>query len=229
MATEYIVSKNRENKLGIIGLSTAVFELIAEGAVEEIVTVELAGGEGSGGDGEVGAEDGIAGDAVGCGAECAGALAVVDVSEHLADLLVTAAHAVGHLDLGHVEVLRASAEGLASHSILEEGCGGDVRGREPESHVGADGLLLVGGLGLHLALPLDELLELLLVVLAEVAADGLDEIGQLALVAARFGDEIGHLAAKFLPSEVWVLELCAAKMGTQDGKKHGYEGLVHIF
>ena len=42
MATEYIVSKNRENKLGIIGLSTAVFELIAEGAVEEIGDVKVA-------------------------------------------------------------------------------------------------------------------------------------------------------------------------------------------
>ena len=42
MATEYIVSKNRENKLGIIGLSTAVFELIAESAVEEIGDVRVA-------------------------------------------------------------------------------------------------------------------------------------------------------------------------------------------
>ncbi|MBE6125869.1 MAG: hypothetical protein E7186_06015 [Erysipelotrichaceae bacterium] len=42
MATEYIVSKNRENKLGIIGLSTAVFELIAESAVEEIGDVKVA-------------------------------------------------------------------------------------------------------------------------------------------------------------------------------------------
>lgn len=42
MATEYIVSKNRENKLGIIGLSTAVFELIAESAVEEIGDVKIA-------------------------------------------------------------------------------------------------------------------------------------------------------------------------------------------
>ncbi len=42
MATEYIVSKNRENKLGIIGLSTAVFELIAESAVEEISDVRVA-------------------------------------------------------------------------------------------------------------------------------------------------------------------------------------------
>ena len=39
MATEYIVSKNRENKYGIIGLSTAVFVLIAENSIEELPDV----------------------------------------------------------------------------------------------------------------------------------------------------------------------------------------------
>ena len=114
-----------------------------EGAVEEIVTVELARGEGGGGDSEVAAEDGVSGDAVGGGAEGAGALAVVDVAEHLADLLVTAADTVGHFDLREVEILCATAEGFAGHSVLEECCGGDIRGREPEGHIGTGGFLLV--------------------------------------------------------------------------------------
>ena len=42
MATEYIVSKNRENKYGIIGLSTAVFELIAQSTIEEIGNIKVA-------------------------------------------------------------------------------------------------------------------------------------------------------------------------------------------
>ena len=82
---------------------------------------------------------------------------------------------VGHLDLGHIKVLGAVAEGFASHRILEEGRGGDIRGWEPEGHVGSGGLFLIGGFGFHLALPLDEFFEFFLVVCAEVAADGLDE------------------------------------------------------
>ncbi len=46
MATEYIVSKNRENKYGIIGLSTAVFVLIAENSIEELPDVVVAPGNG---------------------------------------------------------------------------------------------------------------------------------------------------------------------------------------
>ena len=42
MATEYIVSKNRENKYGLIGLSTAVFESIAASTLEEIPEVRAA-------------------------------------------------------------------------------------------------------------------------------------------------------------------------------------------
>ena len=156
-------------------------------------------------------------------------MAVVDIAEHLADLLVAAADAVGHLDFRHIEELGAVAEGFACHSVLEEGCGGDVGGREPESHVGADRLLLVGGFGLHLLLPFDELFEFLLVVLAEVAADGLDEIGQLALVAPRFGHEIGHLTTWFLPGEIGILKFRTAHVCSQDGEKHRNEGFVHVF
>ena len=42
MATEYIVSKNRENEYGMIGLSTAVFESIAASTLEEIPDVKVA-------------------------------------------------------------------------------------------------------------------------------------------------------------------------------------------
>ena len=55
---------------------------------------------------------------------------------------------------------------------LSVGPGGEAA---PADDVGARGLLLVGRLGLHGLLPLHELRELAVVVLAEVAADGLDE------------------------------------------------------
>ena len=42
MATEFIVSKNENNELGIIGLSTAVFESIAEQCLEESDNAKLA-------------------------------------------------------------------------------------------------------------------------------------------------------------------------------------------
>ncbi len=42
MATEFIVSKSENNELGIIGLSTAVFESIAEQCLEESDNARLA-------------------------------------------------------------------------------------------------------------------------------------------------------------------------------------------
>ena len=45
MATEYIVSKNDEKSLGIVGLSTAVFESIASLCLDEIKDVRLADGK----------------------------------------------------------------------------------------------------------------------------------------------------------------------------------------
>ena len=42
MATEYIVSKNMNNDLGIIGLSTTVFELIAKSALEDFPQLKVA-------------------------------------------------------------------------------------------------------------------------------------------------------------------------------------------
>ena len=42
MATEYIVSKNSSNDLGIIGMSKAVFESIAELSIEDFDDVKVA-------------------------------------------------------------------------------------------------------------------------------------------------------------------------------------------
>ena len=46
------------------------------------------------------------------------------------------------------------------------------------------------------SLPLDEFLQLLLIVLAKLVTEGLYKIGQLALVAARFGRKIVNLPPK---------------------------------
>ena len=51
----------------------------------------------------------------------------------------------------------------------------------------------------------------------------------MALVAPTFGDEVGHLAARLLPTEVRVLKFCAADMSAKYGKEHRNERLVHVF
>ena len=90
-------------------------------------------------------------------------------------MLVAATHTVCHLYFGHVEVLGASAEGLARHGVLYEGGVGDIGGGKPEGYVGASWLLFVGRLGLDGLLPCYELGKLCFVVLAEVATQGFDE------------------------------------------------------
>ena len=111
---------------------------------------------------------------------------------------------------------------------MQSGGVGDVGRRKPEGHVGPGGLLLVGALGLHHLLPLHELRELLVVVLAEVAADGFDKRRQLALAGAAVGHEIGQHAARFLPGEVGIHELGAAYVCSEDGEKHGRDALLHV-
>ena len=71
--------------------------------------------------------------------------------------------------------------------------------------------------------------ELLLVVLTEVATDGLYKSGQLAIVTPTLGHQVVHLAKKFLPNEVGVLELRAADMDAKNREKHRNKGHVHIF
>ena len=142
---------------------------------------------------------------------------------------MSATHPIGHLHFRHIQILGTATQSFTSHSVLQEGSGGDVRRREPEGHVRSGRLLLVGRFGLHLLLPFDELLQFLLVVLAEVATDGLHEGGQLTLVAACFGHQVGHHAARLLPTEVGVLEFCAADMGAKYGEKHRNQRFMHIF
>ena len=72
----------------------------------------------------------------------------------------------------------------------------------------------------RISLPLDELLQFLIVVLDKFATDGLYKIGQLALVTPRIGPQVGHHAAWFLPTEVGVLKFCAADMRAKKKKKH---------
>ena len=72
----------------------------------------------------------------------------------------------------------------------------------------------------RISLPLDELLQSLIDVLAKFATDGLFKIGQLALDTPRIGHQVGHHAVWFLPTEVGVLKFCAADMRAKRGKKH---------
>ena len=84
---------------------------------------------------------------------------------------MSATDAVGHLNLGHIDILCACAQLFAAHSVLDEGSIGDVGRRKPKRHVRTHGLLLIGRLALHHLLPLHKLRQLLLVVSAEVAAE----------------------------------------------------------
>ena len=63
----------------------------------------------------------------------------------------------------------------------------------------------------------------------KIATDGLYKIRKLALVTPTFGHKVGHLATKFLPTEVRILKFGAAHMCPEDGEKHRYEGFVHVF
>lgn len=179
----------------------------AEEAIGEVFLVEGAGGVGGGAEGEVDTEDGVAGNALLGGAQGAGAaLHVVDIADGLAHLAVTAAHAVGHLHLREVEVLRAAALFLERHSVLQEGGVGEVGRREPEGHIGTFRLLLVRAAGLHLALPVGQALVFGLVVGAERAHDSLNQVRQLGLSYARRADEMAHLATQFIEFVVGIEE-----------------------
>jgi hypothetical protein len=79
-------------------------------------------------------------------------------------------------------------------------------------------------LGLVDLLPFPIFVRYPLVVLTEVATDGLHQIGQLALVTSRIGYDVGHHAACFLPSLVKVQKLRAAYMCAKWGKSIGTRG-----
>lgn len=201
----------------------------AEGAVEEVLLVEQAGGVGRGGDCHVDAQHRIARHALGRGTQRSRALAVVDVAQGLRDLLVATTHAVGHLHLGHVDVLGACAQLLAAHGVLDEGRVGHVGRRIPKRNVGTHGLLLVGRLRLHHLLPLHELLQLAVVVDAEVATHGFHQSGQLALARSAVRHKIGHHAAQFLPRMVGVDKLGAADVCAERRHDHRQKRLAHVF
>ena len=55
------------------------------------------------------------------------------------------------------------------------------------------------------------------------------QIAQLALVIARIGHQMCHLAAHFLPSEVGILKFCAADVCAKYREKHRNEGFMHVF
>ena len=200
-----------------------------EGAREQVVLVELARGDRRAADGDVRAQYRIARHAIRRGTQSTSALAVVDISDHVRHLLVSAAHAVGHLHLGQVEVLSAATQILARHAVEDEGRIGNVRGRKPEGNVRPHGLLLVGRLALDLLLPLNELLQLRLVVSTEVTANGFHQIAELPLVAARIGHQICHHAAQFFPTEVRIQKFRTAYMCAQYREKHRNERCVHVF
>lgn len=201
----------------------------AEGAVEEIFLVEQAGGVGRGGDRHVDAQHGIARDAVCRGTQRSRALAVVDVAQGLRDLLVAATHAVSHLHLGHVDKHGARAQLLASHGVLDK-CGiRHIGWRIPKRNVGTHGLLLIRRLRLYHLLPLYELLQLAIVVDAEVATHGFHQSGQLAFARSAVRHKIGHHAAQFLQSIVGIDKLGAADVCSEHRDDHRQKRLAHIF
>ena len=65
--------------------------------------------------------------------------------------------------------------------------------------------------------------------LTEIPTNSLYEVRQLALITPTFGHQVGHLATKFLPTEVGVLKFRTAHMCPEDGEKHRNEGFVHVF
>lgn len=143
----------------------------AKSSVDQVVLVVLARRKRSGRDGEIAAQNRIARHAICCGTQGSGTFAIVDIAQHLRYTAMSATDAVGHLHLGHVDILCACAQLFAAHSVLDEGSIGDVGRRKPKRHVRTHGLLLVGRLALHHLLPLLKFVKFLLVVLAEVAAD----------------------------------------------------------
>ena len=51
----------------------------------------------------------------------------------------------------------------------------------------------------------------------------------MTLVTPTFGHEVGHLATKFLPTEVRILKFRTAHMCSEDGEKYRNKGLLVNF
>ena len=105
----------------------------AKEAIGQILLVERARGIGSRAERDVDAQDRVARHAVGRCTKGSGTLAVVDIAEHLRDLLVATTHAVGHLHLRQVKIHRAATLLLQRHRILDESRIRQVRQAETRS------------------------------------------------------------------------------------------------
>ena len=80
---------------------------------------------------------------------------------------MTATHLIDHLHLGQVQILRAATHFLQAQGVLKKCSAGDVYRREPDSHIGTLGFILVGALGILLALPVFQFLILYRVVISK--------------------------------------------------------------
>ena len=112
--------------------------------------------------------------------------------------------------------------------VLEKGGIGHVGGWKPQGDVRPLGLVLVGALGLDLALPLAEALHLGLVVGAKLSHDSPHGSGQLALPGARRGYQMAQKAAQFLPRVVRIAETDVANVSPKWRKEEGNDGFLHV-
>ena len=156
-------------------------------------------------------------------------LTVVDVADGLAHLPVTATHAVCHLHLRKVQVLRASSHLFQSHRILDECRIGDVGRRKPETHFRSFGLLLIGCFRFYLTLPIDQFLVLNLIMSTKRSHDCLNKMCQLCLTNTRRPYQMPHLTAKFVVFIVRIHELHISQMSGQSRNSHRNKRFAHVF
>ena len=64
--------------------------------------------------------------------------------------------------------------------------------------------------------------------IGESAFSGCIELDSVT-ITARIANQIGHHAARFLPSEVGILKFCVADMCAKYGEKHRNQGFAHVF
>ena len=88
---------------------------------------------------------------------------------------MTAAQLVGHLHLGNVDVLRATAVSLKRHGIQQESRVGRVVRYKPDTLLRTIGFILVVAPRLFLFRPFQQSVGLSLIVQAEIAANSLYE------------------------------------------------------
>ena len=166
------------------------------------------------------AEQGIAGHSFGSSTQSACTLAVVDVAHHLAHLLVSATHLVGHLHLGQVQILRAASLLLKCQGVLQESGRCDIGRREPEANCRTLRFLLVCSTRLHLTNPVGQLPIFHLVVVSEWSHDGLDEMCQLRLTDTAWAYQMPHLATKFIILVIGIHQFHVGQMSSKCRQSH---------